>query len=86
MSESMDPESVITIMNMALTIQSEAVKKYGGMIDKYIGDAMFAIFNAPIDLDNHERAAVMCAKEIQGAFKSSSIGVEIGLGDRDWET
>ena len=80
MSESMDPESVITIMNMALTIQSEAVKKYGGMIDKYIGDAMFAIFNAPIDLDNHERAAVMCAKEIQDAFKSSSIGVEIGVG------
>jgi adenylate cyclase len=80
MSESMDPESVITIMNMALTIQSEAVKKYGGMIDKYIGDAMFAIFNAPIDLDNHEQAAVMCAKEIQDAFKSSSIGVEIGVG------
>ena len=80
MSESMDPESVITIMNMALTIQSEAVKKYGGMIDKYIGDAMFAIFNAPIDLDNHERAAVMCAKEIQDTFKSSSIGVEIGVG------
>ena len=80
MSEYMDPENVTAIMNMALTIQSDAVKKHGGMVDKYIGDAMMAIFNAPIDLDNHERAAVMCAKEIQDAFNSSSIGVEIGVG------
>ena len=80
MSEYMDPENVTAIMNMALTIQSDAVKKHGGMVDKYIGDAMMAIFNAPIDLDNHERAAVMCAKEIQAALNSSSIGVEIGVG------
>ena len=80
MSEYMDPENVTAIMNMALTIQSDAVKKHGGIVDKYIGDAMMAIFNAPIDLDNHERAAVMCAKEIQDAFNSSSIGVEIGVG------
>jgi len=80
MSESMEPEQVTKIMNEALTIQSDAVKKYGGMIDKYIGDAMFAIFNAPLDLDNHEQAAVMCAKEIQDNFRSSDVGVEIGVG------
>jgi adenylate cyclase len=80
MSESMEPEQVTKIMNQALTIQSDAVKKYGGMIDKYIGDAMFAIFNAPLDLDNHEQAAVMCAKEIQDNFRSSDVGVEIGVG------
>ena len=80
MSEYMDPERVTKIMNQALTIQSDAVKKYGGMIDKYIGDAMFAIFNAPLDLENHEEAAVLCAKEIQDAFESSNIGVEIGAG------
>jgi class 3 adenylate cyclase len=34
-------------MNKALTIQADAVKKYDGMVDKYIGDAMMAIFNAP---------------------------------------
>ena len=80
MSEYMDPERVTKIMNQALTIQSDAVKKYGGMVDKYIGDAMMAIFNAPIDLENHEEAAVLCAKEIQDAFESSNIGVEIGAG------
>ena len=80
MSESMEPEQVTKIMNEALTIQSDAVKKYGGMVDKYIGDAMMAIFNAPLDLDNHEKAAVMCAKEIQDNFRSSDVGVEIGVG------
>ncbi len=80
MSETMDPESVIKIMNEALTIQSETVKRYDGMIDKYIGDAMFAIFNAPLDLENHEEAAVLCAKEIQDQFKLADIGVEIGVG------
>jgi|TARA_R100000479_G_scaffold30225_1_gene12139 adenylate cyclase len=80
MSERLEPEEVTKIMNEALTIQSNAVKKYGGMVDKYIGDAMMAIFNAPLDLDNHEEAAVLCAQEIQKQFKDSSIEVEIGVG------
>jgi adenylate cyclase len=80
MSERMDPELVTVIMNEALTIQSDTVKKYGGMVDKYIGDAMMAIFNAPLDMVNHEEAAVLCAQEIQKQFKESSIGVEIGVG------
>jgi len=80
MSETMEPEEVTKIMNEALTIQSDTVKKYDGMVDKYIGDAMMAIFNAPLDLENHEEAAVLCAKEIQEQFKSSKISVEIGIG------
>ena len=80
MSERLEPEEVTKIMNEALTIQSDAVKKYGGMVDKYIGDAMMAIFNAPLDLNNHEEAAVLCAQEIQKQFKDSSIEVEIGVG------
>ena len=80
MSETMEPEEVTKIMNQALTIQSDTVKKYDGMVDKYIGDAMMAIFNAPLDVHNHEEAAVLCAKEIQDQFKSSKISVEIGIG------
>jgi adenylate cyclase len=80
MSEHMNPEQVTKIMNQALTIQSDAVKKYEGMVDKYIGDAMMAIFNAPIDLENHEQAAVECAKEIQKQFAESDVGVSIGIG------
>jgi len=64
MSESLEPEKVTYIMNKALTAQQKAVQKYGGMVDKYIGDAMFAIFNAPLDLVNHPNVAVDCALEI----------------------
>jgi len=80
MSEKLAPEEVTTIMNKALTIQADAVKKYGGMVDKYIGDAMMAIFNAPIDLPNHETVAVLCAEEIQENIKKANLGIEIGLG------
>jgi len=64
----------------ALTIQSNAVKKYGGMVDKYIGDAMMAIFNAPIDLDHHEDMAIEAALEIMQNMKEANIGVDIGIG------
>jgi len=80
MSEKLEPEEVTKIMNKALTIQANAVKEYDGMVDKYIGDAMMAIFNAPIDLPNHETAAVLCAKEIQDKIKQANIDVEIGVG------
>ena len=65
MSENLEPEQVTYIMNKALTAQQSAVQKHGGMVDKYIGDAMMAIFNAPLDLDNHENKAIDCALDIQ---------------------
>jgi adenylate cyclase len=80
MSEKLEPEEVTEIMNKALTIQADAVKKYGGMVDKYIGDAMMAIFNAPINLPNHETLAVLCAEEIQENIKKADLSVEIGIG------
>jgi adenylate cyclase len=80
LSEKLEPEEVTKIMNKALTIQSEAVKKYNGMVDKYIGDAMMAIFNAPLDLPHHEQVAVECAKEIQENIEKADIGVAIGVG------
>ena len=80
LSETLEPEEVTAIMNKALTIQSDAVQKYGGMVDKYIGDAMMAIFNAPLDLMHHEQVAVECAKEIQENITKADIGVAIGVG------
>jgi adenylate cyclase len=58
LSETLPPEEVTQIMNRALTIQANAVQANGGMVDKYIGDACMAIFNAPLDLPNHEDAAI----------------------------
>ena len=80
LSERLTPEEVTEIMNKALTIQSDAVQKYGGMVDKYIGDAMMAIFNAPIDLDDHRNKAVETAIEITKNMKKAGLGIEIGIG------
>ena len=80
LSEKLEPEQVTDIMNKALTIQSDAVKKYGGMVDKYIGDAMMAIFNAPLDLDMHEDRAILTAIEIKKKMREAGLGIDIGIG------
>ena len=80
LSEKLKPEEVTAIMNKALTIQSDAVQKHGGMVDKYIGDAMMAIFNAPIDLDDHRSAAIQTAIEIKENMKKADLGIDIGIG------
>jgi adenylate cyclase len=80
LSETLEPEEVTYIMNQALTIQQQAVQKHGGMVDKYIGDAMMAIFNAPLDLEDHENKAVIAAIEIQKNIKEADIDVAIGVG------
>ena len=93
LSESVEPEQVTYIMNKALTAQQSAVQKHEGMVDKYIGDAMMAIFNAPIDLDKHEDRAIECALEIQKnmielnheliqeGLPSIAIGIGINSGE-----
>tara|TARA_S200002703_G_scaffold2629_1_gene4060 strand:- start:554 stop:2290 length:1737 start_codon:yes stop_codon:yes gene_type:complete len=80
LSEKLEPEEVTEIMNKALTIQADAVKKYGGMVDKYIGDAMMAIFNAPMDLKKHEHQAILAALEIKTKMKESNLDIDIGIG------
>ena len=80
LSERLEPEEVTRIMNKALTIQANAVKEFGGMVDKYIGDAMMAIFNAPIDLPGHENKAIGAALKIQADMEQADLGIEIGIG------
>jgi len=80
LSERLEPEEVTDIMNKTLTIQANAVQKHGGMVDKYIGDAMMAIFNAPIDLKDHENKAVLTALQIHREMAEADLGIEIGIG------
>jgi len=88
MSESLPPEQVTYIMNKALTAQQSAVQQHGGMVDKYIGDAMMAIFNAPLDQDDHENKAIDAAfqimenmKILNDEFKKEGLPpVAIGIG------
>ena len=88
LSESVEPEKVTYIMNRVLTAQVEAVQKYNGCIDKFIGDAGMYIWNAPLDVKHHEQIAYECALEIIENVKKVSDElvaeglppVAIGLG------
>ena len=80
LSETKPPEEVTAIMNKALTIQAKAVQEHGGMVDKYIGDAMMAIFNAPMDLAKHEEAAIKAALQIKHEMQVAELGIDIGIG------
>jgi len=84
LSEKLQPEEVTEIMNKALTVQVECVQKNGGMVDKFIGDACMAIFNAPLDLKDHEDKAIQTAIEMQEAIKELnkelSHPIAIGVG------
>jgi adenylate cyclase len=80
LSEKLKPEEVIEIMNKALTIQANAVKDNDGMVDKYIGDAMMAVWNAPVDVEHHEEKAIQTALQIRHAMQEAELDIEIGIG------
>jgi adenylate cyclase len=82
LSEKLSPEEVTAIMNATLTVQVEEIQRAGGMVDKFIGDAAMAIFNCPLDLDEHENRAVEVAVRIQQRIKelNETLPVEIAIG------
>jgi adenylate cyclase len=68
-SESMTPEELILTMNDFLTPMSDVVMERRGTIDKYMGDAMMAFWNAPLDDDNHAKNAVLAALDMKAALE-----------------
>jgi len=84
LSEKLPPEEVTDIMNKVLTAQVKCIQAHGGMVDKFIGDACMAIFNAPLDLDDHETRAITCAQDMRTAIqqlqKDLPEPVAIGCG------
>ena len=84
LSEKLEPEEVTEIMNKVLTEQVTCIQAHGGMVDKFIGDACMAIFNSPLDLDEHEQRAVACAQDMRTAIammqKELSEPIAIGIG------
>ena len=84
LSEKLPPEQVTDIMNKVLTAQVTCIQAHGGMVDKFIGDACMAIFNAPLEIDQHEKRAVACAQDMRTAIrklqKTLPEPVAIGIG------
>jgi adenylate cyclase len=60
-SESVPPETVIEVLNRYFDVQTAIVEKHGGDVDKFIGDALVAVF----DGDQTERRSALCGVEIE---------------------
>lgn len=86
LSEALDPEQVVEMLNEYLALTTEAIFANGGTLDKFIGDATMAVFNAPIALPDYEAKAVQAALDIvHGAEKvnmriKEKIGREVSFG------
>ena len=60
-----DPEGLVGLVNEFLDEMTTILLNNGGMIDKFMGDCIMAVFNAPIDMPNHAEMAVKSAIEIE---------------------
>jgi len=65
MSETMSPSSVALLLNDYLSRMTDVIFKYEGTLDKYIGDAIMAVFGAPLDMPDHATRAIKTALEMQ---------------------
>jgi PAS domain S-box-containing protein len=90
-SESIDPETLMEVLNQHLSVAADAILKEEGTIDKFSGDAVMAWFNAPIPQSDHVLRAVRAAVEIRHAIEivhqqipegfQLNFGVGVHLGD-----
>ncbi len=60
-AESIPPEAAVETLNGIFSCIVSAVQKEGGILNKFMGDGILALFGAPLDLDGHERAAARAA-------------------------
>lgn len=76
-SEHLSPQELIHLMNDFLTPMSDLVMENRGTIDKYMGDAMMAFWNAPLDDDEHARHACLSALKMNEALGPINARIKV---------
>lgn len=79
-SQDLPPEEVLRQLNAILEIMVESTFEHEGTLDKFIGDAILVLFNAPLDQPDHARRAVRTAQRIQLRLQGHSSGLAVGIG------
>ena len=89
-SESTDPEQIVAYLNEYFQIATQAIVKFGGYVDKFIGDAVLGVFGVPVYHQNHVERAVRAAIQMQETFQKAdktsnpllgSVAVAINTGE-----
>jgi adenylate cyclase len=91
LTEHMEPKDVIEILNQVMTLISKPIEAHHGVIDKYVGDEVMALFGAPLDLVDHEYQAVVAALKMRESLdqfnnerkKANKKEVLMGIGVHD---
>jgi adenylate cyclase len=80
-SERLAPEEVVSLLNRYLTLAAEEIQASGGYLDKFIGDAVMGVYNAPEPQANHAWRAVATASRIQQrmAMLAQVVHAELGI-------
>ncbi len=88
LSEQMPPEEVIKVLNIYFTKMVAVIRNHGGVIDKFIGDAMLCVWGVPHPIQNGTERAIQCAWKMQKEMellnqdftKKSIPPIGVGIG------
>lgn len=70
LSEQLPPASVVSVLNRYLGAMTDVIMAHDGTIDEFVGDAILAVFGAPLSKDDDADRAVQCAQAMQAAMEN----------------
>ncbi|MEM9343767.1 MAG: adenylate/guanylate cyclase domain-containing protein [Pseudomonadota bacterium] len=76
LTERMEPDDVFEMLNLYLSSASEALVESGATIDKYIGDAVMAFWNAPLAVPDHAARAARAIFAVEAAVAEANVALE----------
>jgi adenylate cyclase len=81
MSERLDPETVVSILNQYLGMTSDVIHRHGGTLDKFVGDCTMAFWGAPLPSEDPCYQACQTALDIQAGVAEISERLKETLGE-----
>lgn len=80
-AEKYNPEDVVDVLNKLFSGASKIIINRGGIVDKFIGDGILAVFGAPALLDDHALCAVLAAIDIKNSLTGFNDWLEDRMGE-----